>query len=309
MYTKQIDVTKIIPNPEQPRREFDEGALQELAASIRERGLLQAILVEEVGDGTYILHAGERRLRAHRLLGRQSIAARVMPALNGDGKQERLLNALVENTMREDMSPMEEARALGELRDLGLTVPAICKKTGMNFGTVDGRLVLLRLDEPLQVLVDQELLPRDPRVARALLAIEDAEVRVKLGMRLARPGVTIKAILAACDRVSDQMALRQAQEPQIPQAPMIALSQAALRQAQGPVKMANVRAAAAAMCAQCDVKASLKGTPEPAWGMVLASAAAVCDGCSLRPSAVNMDICQQCPGVDLLKRLVGSGGR
>ncbi len=307
MYTKQIEITKIVANPEQPRKQFDEAGMAELAASIRERGLLQAILVEEVGDGTYILHAGERRVRAHRLLGKQSIAARVMPALTGDGRQERLLNALVENTMREDMSPMEEARALGELRDLGFTVQEICKKTGMNFGTVDGRLVLLRLDEPLQELVDQDLLPRDPRVARALLEIEDAELRVKLGARLARPGVTIKAILAACDRVQDQM--KQLAEPG-PKAlaPMLTLSQAGGHRDNAP-KWANVRAAAAAMCDQCDVKASLRGVAEPAWGMVLVSAAAVCNGCALRPSAVNLDICQQCPGVDLLKRLVGSGGR
>lgn len=303
MYTKQIDITKIVPNPEQPRKQFDEAGLQELAASIRERGLLQAILVEEVGDGTYILHAGERRLRAHRLLGKQSIAARVLPSLNGEGRQERLLNAFVENTMREDMSPMEEARALGELHDLGLTMQQICKKTGMNFGTVEGRLVLLRLDEPLQKLVDQGLLPRDPRAARSLLEIEDAEVRVKLGTRLARPGVTIKALMAACDRVKDQLKQIQAGPPAF--APMIALSQAGGQREAAP-KWTHVRAAAAAMCDQCDVKASLKGAPEPAWGMVLASATAVCDGCSLRPAAMNMDICQQCPGVDLLKRLAGS---
>jgi ParB family chromosome partitioning protein len=163
MITRQLDITKIIPNPEQQRRLFDEAArLQELAASIKERGLLQPILVEEVGDGTYILHAGERRLRAHQLLKRQSIAARVMPALNGDGRQERLLNAFVENTMREDMSPMEEARALGELQQLGLTMGQISQKTGMNFGTIEGRLVLLRLDETIAGVGGSRVAPQRP---------------------------------------------------------------------------------------------------------------------------------------------------
>ncbi|MGD9726911.1 MAG: ParB/RepB/Spo0J family partition protein, partial [Nitrospiraceae bacterium] len=251
MYNKQLDITKIVANPEQPRREFDEAALQALADSIRERGLLQAILVEEVGDGTYILHAGERRLRAHTLLGKQSIAARVIPALNnGEGKRQRLMNALVENTMRENMSPMEEARALGDLRAMGMTIQEIVKETGINMGTVDGRLLLLRLDEPLQVLVDAGLLPRDPRVARKLLEIEDAEMRVKLGQRLARPGITINAIFSACDRLAEQ--IRQRASLAVVAEPMIALAGKAPK-AETLVKWPNVRAAAAAMCAQCDV--------------------------------------------------------
>lgn len=283
--------------------------MQELAASIKERGLLQPILVEEVGDGTYILHAGERRWRAHQLLKRQSIAARVMPALNGAGRQERLLNAFVENTMREDMSPMEEARALGELQQLGLTMGQISQKTGMNFGTIEGRLVLLRLDEPLQVLVDQELLPRDPRAARALMAIQDPDVRVKLGTRLARPGVTIKAIQAACERVVDMMREAAKETDGSSKAPMIAISKAGGHR-EATIKWRDVRAAAAAMCEACDVKQSLRETPEPAWGILLTHANAVCEGCSMRPtSSANLDMCKACPAVDLLSKLVGSSGR
>lgn len=238
------------------------------------------------------------------MLGRQSIAARVLPALNGIGGRERLLNAFVANAQREDLTPMEEARTFGRLRDLGMTVQEIVKATGINMGTVDGRLLLLRLDEPLQALVDAELLPRDPRVARKLMEIEDAEMRVKLGQRLARPGITINAIISACDRLAEQV--RQQAVLAVVAEPMIALAGTAPK-AETPVKWPNARAAAAAMCAQCDVKASLRGVEEPAWGLVLASAKAVCDSCSLRPAAgANMDICMQCPGVDLLKRLVGS---
>lgn len=304
MYNKQIEVAKIRPNPEQPRRVFDQAALQALADSISERSLLQAILVEEVGDGTYIIHDGERRWRAHQLLGRQSIAARVLPALNGDGDRERLLNAFVANAQREDLSPMEEAHAFARLRALGMTVPEIVKATGVNMGTVDGRLLLLRLDEPLQALVEQGLLPIDPRVVRALLSVEDTEMRVKLGTRLARPGITINAITKACERLNEQ--LQQQAVRQEVKEPMLALA-GKMPKAETTVKMPHVRAAAAAMCAQCDVKASLRGMAEPAWGIVLASAKAVCDSCSLRPAAgANMDICTQCPGVDLLKRLIGS---
>lgn len=307
MITRQLDITKIIPNPEQPRRLFDEAArLQELAASIKDRGLLQPILVEEVGDGTYILHAGERRLRAHQLLKRQSIAARVMPALNGDGRQERLLNAFVENTMREDMSPMEEARALGELQQLGLTMGQISQKTGMNLGTIEGRLVLLRLDEPLQELVDRELLPRDPRAARAIMSIEDPAVRVKLGTVLARPGVTIKAIQAACERVKEQMRQTSSSEADSCTAPMIALSNAG-GQREATVKWRNARAAAAAVCNDCDVKQSLRDVPEPAWSLLLTHADAVCTECSMRPTAsASLNVCKACPAVDLLKKLAGS---
>jgi len=306
MYNKQLEVAKIFPNPEQPRRHFDETTLQALADSIAERGLLQAILVEESGDGTYIIHDGERRWRAHQLLGRQSIAAAVRPALNGDGDRERLLNAFVANAQRADLSPMEEAQAFGRLRDMGMTVQEIVKATGVNMGTVDGRLLLSRLDEPLQALVEQGLLPIDPRVTRALLTVEDGEMRVKLGARLARPGITINAIMKACERLNEQ--LQQQAVRQEVKEPMIALATAGKTpKAETAVKWPNVRAAAAAMCEQCDVKASLRGVAEPAWGMVLTSAKAVCDSCSLRPApGMNMDICAQCPGVDLLKRLVGS---
>lgn len=300
-YGAEIAVDAIIPNPEQPRRAFNEEELAALVASLRDRGQLQPVLVEEAGNGTYILHDGERRWRACKLAGLPTIHALVRPPLNGTAPQERLLDALVANVQRSDLNPLEEAQALGHLRAQGLTVQEIIRRTGINQGTVEGRLLLLDLDKPLQELVARGLLPRDPRSTRALLSIADAAVRVRLGTRLARPGITISAIVHACERLNASLARPPADAKREP-----------MRALAGPLPAdtktaawAQVRAAAQAMCDTCDLKASLRTVPEPAWSLIVSSAQVVCDGCSLRPTA-NLSMCEACPGVELLKRLAGA---
>lgn len=310
-YTASIPVDAIVPNPEQPRRHFDPDALAELTASIKENGVLQPILVEEAGPGAYILHAGERRLRACRQLGITTIPALVKPALNGTAAQDRLLYALVENAQREDMTPLEEALALGKLRDQGLTVMQIVDKTGMNWGTVDGRLLLLKLPAELQDLIEQGLLPADPRSTRAILSIEDPALRVKFGQRVARRGVKIKTVIDAAHRLIDALKeqARLTTHDAGAKATQPLLTHASPLPATGkPVNWKEARAAARGMCDTCDVKASLPTVPEPAWALVVSTAASVCDGCNLRPVA-NLDICKECPGVELLRRLAAVAGK
>lgn len=310
-YTASIPVDAIVPNPVQPRRHFDPTALAELAASIKENGVLQPILVEEAGPGAYILHAGERRLRACQSLGITTIPALIKPALNGTAAQDRLLYALVENAQRQNMTPIEEARALGKLRDQGLTVMQIVNKTGINWGTVDGRLLLLRLEPELQELVEAQLLPADPRSARAILSIADPAVRVKFGKRIARRGVKIKTIIDAAHRLIDTLKeqARLTTHGAGPDPAQPILANAGTLPATGkPVNWNEARAAARGMCDACDIKASLPNVPEPAWALVVSTAASVCDGCNLR-SVASLDICKECPGVELLRRLAAVAGK
>lgn len=202
---QQIPLEQIIPNPEQPRRHFEPEALAGLAQSVK-RKLIQPIVVEEVQSGLYMLHDGERRWRAAKLAGLETIESVVRPSLNGTGKQERLLDALIANVQRVDLNPIEEAQSLGSLRATGLTINQIADKTGMTYVTVSARLRLLDLDEEIQQLIACGHLPRDRRVADALLQIEEQGTRVKLAKRLARPGITIPTIINACERLNDRLA-------------------------------------------------------------------------------------------------------
>ena len=109
----EVPIESLQPNPQQPRRRFDEEALAELAESIRQHGVLQPILVSEDQPGRYHLITGERRLRAARLAGLQAIPAVIRERLEG---AEQLELALVENLQRRDLTPLEEARAFEHLR-------------------------------------------------------------------------------------------------------------------------------------------------------------------------------------------------
>ena len=147
---RQVPVDLIAPNPKQPRRSFDEDALLALAGSLRERGVLQPVLVRPVAGGTYELVAGERRWRAARLAGLEEI-----PALVRDRDDaEALEAALIENMAREDLNPVEEARACAALvEELGLTREAVGLRVGRSRVAVTNLMRLLDLpDDVLELL-------------------------------------------------------------------------------------------------------------------------------------------------------------
>lgn len=295
--TAHIPLAAIAVNPEQPRRQFTQSKLDELAASIRACGVLQPVLVQQHGAG-YVLHDGERRLRACQALGMTTIPALILP--EGIDGQQRLLNALVANAQRADMTPMEEARALGDLRDRGLTLHQVTEQTGLNWGKVESRLLLLKLEPAIQELIEQDIFPKDARVTRALLAIPDAAARVKLAQHMARRGVPIKAVIAAAEKLAERLA--HAANP--PAQPILAHA-GPLPTTAEPVAWRNARAAARGVCAACRHKESLPDIPEPAWSLVVSAATTVCDDCTLRPSA-SLTVCQACPAVAMLKRLATS---
>lgn len=299
---KQIPLNKVIPNPEQPRAHFDEDALASLAHSLQVNGLIQPIVVEQAED-CYIIHDGERRWRAAQLAGLETIEAVVRPPLNGTAPRDRLVRALVANVQRENLNPIEEARAIAKMRSMGMTYSQIAGWTGWSEVTVTNRLQLLELDSELQELVATGKLPRDARVASALLTIADAEARVKLGTRLARPGITIPAIVGACQRLSERLA----QENKLRDTRIPAL--ALMGKEPNPAtteRWENVRAAAQGMCDECSVNPHLPDAPEPAWQIIMEAATTTCTACSLRHAAMmgNLAVCRECPAVELLKRMV-----
>ncbi|MBA3327323.1 MAG: ParB/RepB/Spo0J family partition protein, partial [Solirubrobacterales bacterium] len=171
---RRVPVDLIAPGPNQPRRHFDEAALQGLAGSLRERGVLQPVLVRPVAGGTYELVAGERRWRAARIAGLQTVPALVRERDDA----EALEAALIENMAREDLNPVEEARACAALvEELGLTREDVGLRVGRSRVAVSNLLRLLDLpDEAIELLERGELTAGHGRAL--LLAADHADRRV-----------------------------------------------------------------------------------------------------------------------------------
>jgi ParB family chromosome partitioning protein len=186
---RSLPVELIAPNPRQPRRTFDEAALEGLAASLRERGVLQPVLVRPIAGGTYELVAGERRWRAAQLAGLESI-----PALVRDRDDaEALETALIENMAREDLNPVEEARACAALvEELGLTRETVGLRVGRSRVAVSNLLRLLDLpDEALDLLQRGDL---SEGHGRALLLATDHAARRSLARSAAGEGWSVRTL-------------------------------------------------------------------------------------------------------------------
>lgn len=163
-----LPISAISPNPNQPRRYFNEDKISELAESIRQNGLIQPIVVRSVGGGKYELIAGERRLRACKSLGCKDIPA----VLKSVDEKKSAVSALAENMMRDDLSFFEEALALKSLcQKFGLTQGELATKIGKTQSTVANKLRLLRLSQAAKDKITEYNLSE--RHARALLRIED----------------------------------------------------------------------------------------------------------------------------------------
>jgi ParB family chromosome partitioning protein len=184
---RELPLESVAPNPRQPRRRFDEEALQALAASLRERGVLQPVLVRPLPGERFELVAGERRLRAARLAGLDTI-----PALVGEhGDAESLELALIENMAREDLSPIEEARACAALvEELGLTREDVGRRVGRSRVAVSNLLRLLDLPDDAIDLLQQRVLSEGH--GRALLLAEDHSDRRALARAAAAGGWSVR---------------------------------------------------------------------------------------------------------------------
>jgi ParB family chromosome partitioning protein len=182
----EVPVAAIEPNPKQPRRAFDEETLGALAASIREVGVLQPVVVR-AKNGGYELVAGERRLRAARLAGLATIPAVIRNTDDAEGLRE----ALIENIHREDLGPIELAEAFQELlEDLGATQEQLAERLGMSRPHIANTLRLLNLPLDVQELVGERKLSAGH--ARALLGLDDPDAMASLSLRVVAEDLSVR---------------------------------------------------------------------------------------------------------------------
>ena len=184
---RRLSVDLIRPNPEQPRTRFDPETISELAHSIETAGVVQPLIVRPLASGQYELVAGERRWRAAREAG----LAEVPAVVRDEGESERLQTALIENMAREDLNPVDEARACATLvEDLGLTKEALARRVGRSRVAVSNLIRLLDLPEPaLDLLRTKDLTEGH---GRAILQARGADARRKLARQAASEGWSVR---------------------------------------------------------------------------------------------------------------------
>jgi ParB family chromosome partitioning protein len=182
-----IQVNDIEPNKEQPREIFNQQGLEELARSIKRQGLLQPVIVKRGSDGSYDLIAGERRWRAARIAGLDSIHAVVKEV-----SDESVLEiALIENLQREELNPIEEANAYQTMVDrLGLTQQEVAQRVGKQRATVANALRLLHLPQAVQGMVKLGTISTGH--AKALAALADSQAQADLAGRIGREGLSVR---------------------------------------------------------------------------------------------------------------------
>lgn len=173
-----LNINQVEPNPNQPRKRFNEDKLQELADSIKVHGIIQPLVVQKEGDG-YIIIAGERRWRAARLAGVKEV-----PVVIRDFTEQELYEvALIENIQRQDLDPIEEAMAYSNLiKEHHLTQDEVAERVSKSRVTITNSLRLLKLDPRVQQMVIDELLTGGH--ARALISIEDPEEQYNIANRI-----------------------------------------------------------------------------------------------------------------------------
>lgn len=185
----EIPLAEIERNPNQPRREFDEEALQELANSIREIGIVQPITLRQVAPDHYQIIAGERRWRASQLAGMTTIPAYIRTT----GDENIMEMALVENIQREDLNAVEIALAYQHLLDGdGMTQERVADRVGKKRATVANFLRLLRLPAPVQMALQKKEI--DMGHARALLSLDDPKLQLRVFKEIVKNGYSVRRV-------------------------------------------------------------------------------------------------------------------
>lgn len=217
----ELPIDSISPNPQQPRTVFDEDELAELTASIRDIGLLQPIVVRPLPSGRYELVMGERRLRASRAAGRDTI-----PAIIRDTDQADMLrDALLENLHRANLNPLEEAAAYQQLLDdFGCTQDELATRVKRSRPQISNTIRLLKLPTQVQRRVAAGILSAGH--ARALLTLPDAVAQERLAQRIVAEGLSVRAVeeIVTLDAKSARPAARVA-APRAPQPRAVALGE------------------------------------------------------------------------------------
>jgi ParB-like partition proteins len=190
----EIEIAKIRPNENQPRKVFRDEALKELAASIKEKGVLQPVIVSRTGDGAFRLIAGERRWRASTIAGLTKI-----PALIKDvSSQDAIEIALIENIQREELNPIETADAFQRLiNDFKLTQEALSARVGKDRATIANYLRILKLPAEIKTFINDGILTLGH--AKAVLAIEDRQKQLEAAKKIVGEGLSVRAAETLCN--------------------------------------------------------------------------------------------------------------
>jgi ParB family chromosome partitioning protein len=184
---RQIDLDSLEPNPQQPRQRFDRERMESLAASIREHGIVQPLVVTAAGEGRFRLIVGERRWQAARLAGLRQVPVVIKEATD----RQTLELALIENVQRHDLNPLEEAGAYGRLiEEYGLKQSDIAARVGRSRVAVANTLRLLALPQALKRAVIDERISEGH--ARALLGLPDADAQTAALERVEREGLNVR---------------------------------------------------------------------------------------------------------------------
>jgi ParB family chromosome partitioning protein len=184
---REIPIGIIRPNPDQPRRSLDPAAISSLAESIAEAGVIQPLVVRPLADGRYELIAGERRWRAAREAGLETVPA----VVRDEDAARRMQTALIENVAREDLNPVDEARACAALvEELGLTKEELGRRLGRSRVAISNLIRLLDLPDAVLDLLEAGELSEGH--GRALLQAKGAEARTELGAQAAREGWSVR---------------------------------------------------------------------------------------------------------------------
>ena len=204
----EIALTMISPNPNQPRTDFDESALQELAASIREIGLVTPITLRQMGENEYQIIAGERRWRAATLAGLTTIPAYIRTA-----EDEKVMEmALVENIQREDLNPIEIALAYQHLSETtGMTQERISSRVGKSRTSITNYMRLLKLPAQIQIALKNKDI--DMGHARALLAIDSPSTQLKLFKEVQRNGYSVRKVEEMVQKLKNGESIQTVKKP------------------------------------------------------------------------------------------------
>ena len=219
---QQVDIRRIDTNAGQPRKDFDQEKLQELADSIRQHGVVQPILLRQNGE-RYVIVAGERRFRAARLAGLEKV-----PAIVKDLDEAQVMEvALIENLQREDLNPIEEAAAIRFLmQQHDLTQEEVSKRLSKSRPAIANSLRLLTLPEPVQAYLRNGKLQAGH--ARALAGLQDPEAQAVLADKIVGEGLSVRAAESLA-REQGQKPPRQKKEPPATD-PDLAAAEASLRE-------------------------------------------------------------------------------
>lgn len=226
----EVALDAILPNPRQPRTNFEDAALRELASSVKEYGVLNPLTVRPLSEGRYELIAGERRLRAAKLAGLQNVPVVIRAA----GDQGSLELAMIENVQREDINAMEAARAYRRLMDeFGLTQEAVADKVGKARPTIANALRLLKLPPKVQEGLHEGRISEGH--ARALLAFPHPDQQMAMFNAIAERGLSVREVERAAQPVQPKKRPRKGSAD-----PNLAAVERALGEKLGaPVKIAN----------------------------------------------------------------------